>query len=190
MSSILGHTEPLSSTSNIIGGLDMVGFEDTQNNLRGTEQSDSITGGKLDDIIDGGAGFDFINGDKGDDEIRGGDNIDFLMGGAGNDTISGDGGDDFIMGGAGDDVIEGGAGKDNLFGGAGKDTFVLEFFDNSGVDTIGDFKVGEDKIEIRGVGSDAQVNYDKNTGKLFVNEEEIANLQPGLDLSDEDYDIF
>ena len=191
MSSMVNdYTESVSSTSNILGGLDIVGFEDTQHNLRGTEQSDSITGGKLDDIIDGGAGFDFINGNKGDDVIKGGDNIDFLMGGAGNDTISGDGGDDFILGGAGDDVIEGGAGKDNLFGGAGKDTFVLEFFDNSGVDTIGDFQVGEDKIEIRGVGADAQVNYDKNTGKLFVNEEEIANLQPGLDLSDEDYDIF
>ncbi len=190
MSSILDHTESLSSTPNIIGGLDLVGFEDTQHNLRGTEQSDSIIGGNLDDIIDGGAGFDFINGSEGDDVIYGGDNIDFLMGGAGNDTISGDGGDDFILGGAGDDVIKGGAGNDNLFGGAGKDTFVLEFFDNGGVDTINDFQVGEDKIEIHGVGADAQVNYDEITGQLSVDGQDIAKLQPGLDLSDEDYDIF
>ncbi len=190
MSSILDYTEPLSSTSNIIGGLDMVGFEDTQNNLRGTEQSDSITGGGLEDIIQGGAGFDFINGNEGDDVIKGGDNIDFLMGGTGNDVISGDAGDDFIMGGAGDDVIKGGAGNDNIFGGAGKDTFVLEFFDNGGVDTINDFQVGEDKIELRGFGSDAQVNYDEITGQLSVDGQQIANLQPGLDFSDEDYDIF
>lgn len=189
MSSILEYTEPLSSTSNIIGGLDIVGFEDAENKLQGTEQSDSIVGGKLDDIIHGGAGFDFINGKEGNDVIHGGDDIDFLMGSAGDDIISGDGGDDFIVGGTGDDVIEGGAGKDFILGGEGKDTFVLEFFDNS-ADIISDFQAGEDKILIKGVSADAQVNYDELTGQLSVDGQEIAQLQPGLDFTDENYDIF
>ena len=207
MSSIVEFTEPLSATSNILGGLDIVGFETEQNELQGTEQSDSIVGGNLNDILSGGAGFDFIDGKDGNDIIQGGDNIDFLMGGKGNDIISGDGGDDFILGGAGDDIIEGGAGKDfiiggagddvitggagqdNLFGGEGKDTFVLEFFDNS-ADTINDFNVDEDNIVIKGVDADAEVTYDKLTGQLSVDGQEIANLQPGLDFTDENYDIF
>ncbi len=207
MSSLAEFAQPLSSTSNILGGLDMVGFENKQRNLQGTEQSDSIVGGNLNDMLSGGAGFDFIDGKDGNDIIQGGDNIDFLMGGKGNDIISGDGGDDFILGGAGDDIIEGGAGKDfiiggagddvitggagkdNLFGGEGKDTFVLEFFDNS-ADTINDFNVDEDNLVIKGVDANADVTYDKLTGQLSVDGQEIANLQPGLDFTDENYDIF
>ncbi|MDJ0743197.1 MAG: hypothetical protein QNJ32_07525 [Xenococcaceae cyanobacterium MO_167.B27] len=189
MSSILESSESLSSTSNIIGGLDIVGFDNKENNLQGTDQSDSISGGQLNDVISGGAGFDFIDGQGGDDVIHGGEDIDFLMGNQGDDTISGNGGDDLILGGAGNDVISGGAGNDNLYGGEGKDTFVLEFFDN-GTDTINDFQVNEDKILIKGVNADAEVNYDDITGKLSVNGQEVANLQPGLDFTDENYDIF
>ena len=214
MSSILEFTEPLSSTSNMMGGLNIVGFEDTQNNLLGTEQSDSIGGGKLNDIIQGGAGFDYIDGKGGNDIIYGGEDIDFLMGNQGDDILSGDGGNDFILGGAGNDVIKGGAGDDNLFGGAGndvikggagddnlfggegQDTFVLEFFDG-GVDTISDFNIDEDEMVIKGVSADAEVNYDDKSGKLFVDGQEIANLQPGLDFTkanldftDENYDIY
>ena len=189
MSSILEFTEPLSSTSNMMGGLDIVGFENEENKLLGTERSDSIGGGALNDIIQGGAGFDYIDGKGGDDLIHGGEDIDFLMGNQGDDIISGDGGNDFILGGAGDDVIKGGAGNDNLFGGEGQDTFVLEFFD-SGKDTINDFEVGEDKIVIKGVSADAQVNYDGMTGELSVDGQAVAHLQPGLDFADENYDIY
>jgi Ca2+-binding RTX toxin-like protein len=189
MSSILEFTEPAVSTPNLIGGLDIVGFNNTENNLDGTNQSDFISGGQLNDIINGGAGFDFIDGKSGADSIHGGEDIDFLMGSQGDDTISGDEGNDFILGGAGDDVIDGGSGKDYLYGGEGQDSFVLEFFDN-GVDKIIDFKVNEDKIVIKGVDSNAEVNYDEITGQLTADGQEIAKLQPGLDFTDENYDIF
>ncbi len=207
MSSIVDVTESLSSTPNMMGGLDIVGFENEENKLLGTEQSDSIGGGGLKDIIQGGAGFDYIDGKGGNDTIYGGEDIDFLMGNQGDDMLSGDGGNDFILGGAGNDVIKGGAGDDNLFGGAGndeikggagndnlfggegQDTFVLEFFDN-GIDRINDFDINEDKIVIKGVSADAEVDYDNKSGKLFVDGEELANLQPGLDFTDENYDIY
>ena len=189
MSSIVDVTESLSSTPNMMGGLDIVGFENEENKLLGTERSDSIGGGGLKDIIQGGAGFDYIDGKDGNDTIYGGEDIDFLMGSNGDDVISGDGGDDFILGGAGNDVIKGGAGNDNLFGGEGQDTFVLEFFDN-GIDRINDFDINEDKIVIKGVSADAEVDYDNKSGKLFVDGEELANLQPGLDFTDENYDIY
>ena len=171
MSSIVDVTESLSSTPNMMGGLDIVGFENEENKLLGTEQSDSIGGGGLKDIIQGGAGFDYIDGKDGNDTIYGGEDIDFLMGNQGDDMLSGDGGNDFIL------------------GGAGNDTFVLEFFDN-GIDRINDFDINEDKIVIKGVSADAEVDYDNKSGKLFVDGEELANLQPGLDFTDENYDIY
>jgi serralysin len=66
-------------------------------------------------------------------------------GNAGNNTIVGNG--------AGNNVINGGAGSDTLTGGTGNDTFV---FDSrsliaqviSGVDTITDFTIGQDKIQL------------------------------------------
>ena len=52
-----------------------------------------------------------------------------------------------IYGGAGDDTIDGGAGDDLLTGGEGEDVF---FFDtDGGNDTITDFSVTEDVIDLR-----------------------------------------
>jgi len=59
--------------------------------------------------------------------------------------ISGTSGRDTIVGTAGDDVIEGGAGSDTLTGGAGRDQFVYGSV-LDGVDTITDFKPGEDVL--------------------------------------------
>jgi Ca2+-binding RTX toxin-like protein len=67
---------------------------------------------------------------------------------------TGNAGDNTIIGyGAGDHVINGGAGNDNLSGGAGNDTFVFDsasFLNSviSGIDTIGDFTVNQDKIQL------------------------------------------
>lgn len=171
MSSILADgSYDIYSTPNLLGGMDMYGAEDQENNLNGTEESDSIVGSNLNDIINGGNGFNYLNGKDGNDTITGGDDIDF------------------ILGGAGDDVINGKGGSDNIFTGSGKDTIVLEFFD--GVDTISDFDVDEDIIRIKGVGADADVKYDEATGKLSVNAQDIADLGAGLDFDDDNYEIF
>ena len=51
-----------------------------------------------------------------------------------------------LNGGAGDDTIYGGTGNDTLTGGTGNDTFV--YANGGGTDTIKDYTVGEDTIEI------------------------------------------
>ena len=79
-------------------------------------------------------------------------------------------GDDEIRGGAGKDVIIGGQGQDDLYGGEDSDTFVFKSFLDStlaavtssqingpqsvtglGLDSIRDFEVGIDKIDLSGI---------------------------------------
>lgn len=207
MSCILtGESFEVSSTPNLIGGLDIVGIAGQQNELKGSEGSDSILGGNFNDVIKGGKGFDFLDGKagndilngnqgddfilggKGNDIISGGDGKDLLQGGIGNDLLSGNRGDDTLKGGEGNDTLKGGLGADQLSGEQGKDTFVLEFFDS--VDTIADFNVEEDTIRIKGIGADADVEYDQASGKLSVDGNQIAQLESGLDITDNNYEIF
>ena len=74
---------------------------------------------------------------------------DTIKGGKGGDDINGGSGGDTILGQAGSDVLDGGGGVDTLTGGGGKDAFV---FDNqlngSNVDTITDFTIGTDVIQL------------------------------------------
>ncbi|MCY4382787.1 MAG: calcium-binding protein [Nitrospinae bacterium] len=124
-------------------------------NLDGEGGHDDILGDAGDDHLSGGAGRDIIRGGSGDDEIYGGTDIDVIRGdsgddeiygGTGNDTLLGDAGADEIYGGAGNDFIVGGGGNDTLTGGAGEDTFV--FIESSGNDTITDFDLSNDKIDL------------------------------------------
>jgi Ca2+-binding RTX toxin-like protein len=64
--------------------------------------------------------------------------------------MNGNGGNDTLIGGDGDDRLYGGLGNDTLTGGAGADTFVFSTAPNatSNLDTIADFAVGEDMIEL------------------------------------------
>jgi len=62
---------------------------------------------------------------------------DLLWGGTGNDRLSG---------GAGDDVLGDGPGQDTLSGGTGADVFVMAF--DGATDTITDFTLGEDRIDL------------------------------------------
>lgn len=107
---------------------------------------DTISGGAGNDVIRGGSGIDTITGGAGSDVIRGGSGTDSISGGTGNDLLMGDAGDDTIDGGAGDDHIMGGTGDDTLTGGSGADVFL--FVENSGNDTITDFDVSEDMIDL------------------------------------------
>ncbi|MDE0538214.1 MAG: calcium-binding protein [Rhodospirillales bacterium] len=107
---------------------------------------DTVTGGAGRDVVQGGSGADTITGGAGGDMIRGGSGNDIIDGGAGNDVLLGDAGDDTIDGGLGDDHIMGGTGNDTLTGGAGADVFL--FVENSGNDTITDFNVSEDMIDL------------------------------------------
>ena len=58
-----------------------------------------------------------------------------------------DGGDDTLFGAEDDDLLSGGEGDNVLFGEEGSDRFIFDF--HIGNDSIQDFVVGEDVIEIQ-----------------------------------------
>jgi Ca2+-binding RTX toxin-like protein len=122
---------------------------------------DTLTGGSGDDVYEIHNSNDVINENPGggtdtvwtDISYALSANVEnmYLVG-----AISGTGnsGNNTIVGyGAGDNLLNGGGGSDTLTGGAGNDTFV---FDSrmliaqviSGVDTITDFTIGQDKIQL------------------------------------------
>ncbi len=146
------------------------GTADTETLIGSSDRNDIINAGGGNDLVAGELGDDQIFGEDGDDVLRGDLNsrepggtvggADLISGGAGsdriggkggNDSLYGDEGDDQIYGDAGDDLIRGGFGNDILVGddfsgGTGSDTFVLAA--GEGTDTIQDFQVGVDLLEL------------------------------------------
>ncbi len=92
--------------------------------VKGNDLDNTITGNAGDNKLDGRDGNDVINGGQGDDKIRGGD---------GNDTLTGGGGDD------------------DLRGGDGADVFRIEDGGPADVDSIRDFVLGEDLIDVSAI---------------------------------------
>lgn len=140
--------------------------------LRGDEGADTMTGGDGDDSLWGGDDDDTLMGDRdatdqsyggftshdrlfgqdGDDKLYGGSGNDLLVGGKGNDLLRGGDGNDTLFGRSGADRLYGGKGADSLNGGGGADVFVFDDSDAHAMDTITDFKVGEDKIDLTAFG--------------------------------------
>ena len=185
--------------------------------------SDVVAGGSgNDEITLGGGKKDKAFGGDGDDIIRGGrGKRDVLKGELGNDQLFGNIGNDKLIGGEGNDILIGGKGRDVLKGGEGEDTFVLKLFKREQADKIKDMTPGEDKIgldedsfgletikrsdfesvtdsDIQVIGSsNANIVYDKSTGKLYFNESNsvgdetlIAKLSKNLDISNTDFEVF
>ena len=165
---------------------------------------DQVTAGNGDDSIDGGEGNDSIALGNGNDLGLGRFGDDVLDGGRGNDLLYGGFGNDLVVGGSGNDTIIGGFGDDTLEGGKGADTFVFGNFGaqdangddvnifgatpGDGVDTIVGFNVDEDQIVFKGIDPDAvDVVYDAATGSLSIDGEDVAILDPGLDLDEGDF---
>lgn len=130
-------------------------FHNTRDMIHGRGGDDFITGGSGQDYLLGGLGDDQISGEAHHDLIAGGLGDDVLYGQTGRDRLHGDSGNDTIFGGVDDDTLFGGDGDDRLIGQAGDDrltggrhadTFV--FASGDGNDTITDFRIGEDVIEI------------------------------------------
>lgn len=78
--------------------------------------------------------------------ITGTDAAENLTGTAADDLIAGYDGNDTIAGGAGNDRIIDGSGADTMTGGSGADTFV--FLDDGLMDTVTDFELGQDKLDL------------------------------------------
>jgi len=98
----------------------------------------------------GGSGADRLTGNAAANALRGNAGNDWLHGLGGDDTVHGGPGRDRLFGGTGDDRLDGGNGRDWLTGGAGVDAFVfstgLATADN--LDTLTDFRPGEDRLEL------------------------------------------
>ncbi|MFH4615692.1 retention module-containing protein [Vibrio diabolicus] len=117
----------------------------------------------------------------------------YLIGSDTGITLAAGTGDDYILGGDGDDVLIGGLGSDILTGGAGSDIFkwTEDTMDNGAIDTITDFSVNEDTIDLKDVIADLndptagiddllahiQADYDASTENVSLNITTDANVQ-------------
>jgi Ca2+-binding RTX toxin-like protein len=128
-----------------------------QDFLNGQQNNDRIVAGNGRDQSNGGLGNDRIrNGRKndiaragqGNDRVWGGNGNDRIQGNKGNDVIAGNGQRDRLLAGLGNDVIIGGPGNDRIRTGAGADRIVYKSALH-GVDTILDFNVARDQIDLR-----------------------------------------
>jgi Ca2+-binding RTX toxin-like protein len=125
------------------------------NEIEGGAGNDYISGGKGRDKLDGGDGSDTVEGGDGGDRLslgsgsdtgRGGTGNDRISGGKGNDSLFGEAGNDTLVGSQGNDRLTGGTGDDTLTGGRNNDVFVFGNGFNS--DTITDFTVNQDRIDL------------------------------------------
>ncbi len=116
--------------------------------------------------------------------VQGTDGNDTLIGSSANEILYGAAGNDVINAGAGADILVGGAGVDKLTGGAGADTFRFasqsDSYRNatsSFVDTVTDFDVTQDKIDIAdlgftglgtGRGGTLQISYNASNDRTYI----------------------
>ncbi len=115
--------------------------------LNGGNGNDTLSGGNDNDALFGAKGADRLIGGNGKDKLNGGSGNDALIGGRGHDQLNGGSGNDTLVGNRGKDKMTGGTGDDKLTGGLDADTFFFQ--KGSGNDTITDFDMTEDSIQIR-----------------------------------------
>ncbi|MGK7902931.1 MAG: hypothetical protein AB4352_16280 [Hormoscilla sp.] len=160
-----------------LGGDDQIQGDRGNDRLNGGSGNDNLFGQAGNDTMNGDAGDDQLVGNEGNDILNGGSNNDTLFGGTGNDILNGDGGNDFLIGEAGDDLLDGGAGDDNLFGDGGRDTFF--FGANNGEDTITDFDIATERIQIAsGLGFATGADVLATLSRTFINTS-VFTLSPG-----------
>ena len=133
---------------------------DKADTLIGTSGSDTISAIEGNDQIFGRAGADSLLGGAGNDTIYGGSGNDTIDGGINNDRIFGGSGNDSITGNANSDNIYGGYGADTLTGGALGDDFIFVSTNDTG-DTILDFGVGTDKINLTDIDANSSLAGDQ-----------------------------
>jgi len=109
--------------------------------ILGNAGNDTLTGGFMNDRIDGQDDDDFLFGHDGNDKLLGGLGFDTLHGGFGKDVLSGDDDDDVLYGEDGNDELYGGLGFDTLHGGFGDDVLYGgddddELYGEDGDDTL------------------------------------------------------
>lgn len=173
---------------------DTLDGKDGNDYIYGGAGNDTMIGGLGDDIYDVDNLNDVIveNAGEGIDEVYAsfsgytlGDHLEVLRlyndaasgnGNALDNTLYGNHLDDTLNGGAGNDILIGGAGNDILTGGSGNDTFLFRAdacpaLSSAGIDTITDFTVGQDKIQL---GQSIFSSLTTSVGTLSVDEFSIV----------------
>ncbi len=179
------------------GFADVLTGDASDNLLRGRQGGDRLDGGDGDDTLRGDGGADTILGGAGSDTVTyagsqegivvnlssssaatGGQaqgdvltSIENVIGSEGADLLTGTTGANRLTGGGGGDLLNGLAGSDTLTGGAGADTF--HFIPWDGTDTITDFQIGLDKLNLVAFG--------------FTS---LAQLTANLEISDDGTDTY
>lgn len=197
----LGGVDSLSGIEVVIGS----NFNDT---LVGGSYNETLLGGGGNDSLSGRAGNDLLNGGDGTDTVSyslGGTGVYLQLGAVGdgsglgrasdgqggidslsgievaigsryNDTLLGGDGSETLIGGAGDDLLFGLSGDDYLVGGRGADKFRL--WKGLGIDTIADFKPGEDKLLVRSRAPFADISFGSINNGLDTEIRQVGTLNP------------
>jgi Ca2+-binding RTX toxin-like protein len=134
--------------------------------------NDAIVLGNGNDFANAGSGHDVVDAGAGHDEVWGHSGNDTLIGFSGDDTLRGGSGNDIMDGGSGEDVLTGGYGADTLLGGTDDDVFVWNAGD-FGLDTILDFEMGGDKLNIQSFLDMPVPQGGSYVGKVFA----VANAE-------------
>lgn len=185
-------------------GADSITGGSGSDDLRGGRGADTILGGSDNDKLIGEGGRDLLNGGNANDRLYGGNGRDTLIGENGNDKLYGQGGHDALEGGAGKDTLSGGGGNDTLEGGQGDDTLlggngtdVFVFADDlTRADTIGDFQIGQDIIQIGFYGftdiADLALSQDGANAVITLSERDSITIQNVLvgNLGNADFDFI
>ena len=133
-----------------------------------------------------------VSADNDDIDLSASTDDSYIVGGDTGINLSGSEGDDVIVGGDSNDVLIGGLGSDILTGGNGSDVFkwTVDSVDEGAVDTITDFTVNDDAIDLREVISDLSspmidmndllghitANYDASTEAVSLSITTDANV--------------
>lgn len=127
------------------GGTDTADYSSSRSGVTINLATGLATGGDASgDIL---SAIENISGSFGKDVLTGSTLANVLLGRGGDDLLDGGVNADHLIGGSGQDRLIGGQGVDILEGRGGADTFVLSNLASS-ADTIMDFEVGKDHIEI------------------------------------------
>ena len=115
------------------------------------------------------------------------------LGGGGGDVLRGNGGGggDLILGGGGADTLRGDGGNDTLIGGLGRDVFQFRATDR--IETIQDFRQGQDRIELQtGANSFDALDIEQDGADLLIRfgATEIRVVTDSVGAFDEDDFIF
>ena len=156
--------------------------------LKGGAGEDELRGGAGRDTLKGGADGDYLNGGRGQDVLKGQAGDDFLLGGPGPDKLFGGGGNDTLDGGPGRDKLVGGLGDDLLIGGKGADLMV--FRGRHGTDTIEDFGLGADQMQIRGLRDFADLSITRDGADSVIEWRDLTIIVADLKPRELDEDHF